>query len=185
MQEAVVSMVLDAIYSGLYPVRQSCADVSVRCGGGSDTAPPSGLARPRRRLTELMVKAARERRPPAAGARTWSLRFLRSPVAAHGDAAGRVTELELAVNRLDGDRVTSTAETERLPCQLLLTSTGSVVTARDGSHSSNPNSHRRYSLKLLLSLIAVVERVSLDLEKNFTIRYTFGCCFVIARIRQV
>ncbi|KAF0304231.1 NADPH:adrenodoxin oxidoreductase, mitochondrial [Amphibalanus amphitrite] len=82
------------------------------------------LPRPRRRLTELMVKAARDRRSPADGRRSWSLRFLRSPLEAHGDAAGRVAELRLAVNRLDGDKVAATGETERLPCQLLITSTG-------------------------------------------------------------
>ena len=90
--------------------------------------PFSELPRPRRRLTELLVKSARARRRGGPDERrTWSLRFLRSPLEALGDADGRVAGLRLAVNALDGDGVRDTGETERIDCQLLLRSTGSVA----------------------------------------------------------
>lgn len=86
------------------------------------------LPRPRKRLVELMVQTS-ERQSNGAQPRSWELRFLRSPVRFLADSStGRVSGLELAVNRLEttgtGTRAVPMGETEIMPCQMVLKSIG-------------------------------------------------------------
>lgn len=68
----------------------------------------SDLPRPRKRLTELMVKTALERPGEKeqerwnSASRVWGFRFFRSPVEVLPDATGKkVAAVRLAVNRLE------------------------------------------------------------------------------------
>lgn len=104
----------------------------------------SSLKRPRKRLTELMVKTALE--PPSEkqlklwgnAQKSWELRLLRSPLAILGQDS-QVSALQLGVNRLEGpnltedQKVVSTGETETLECGLVLRSIGyKSVKVEDG-----------------------------------------------------
>ncbi|XP_022445390.2 NADPH:adrenodoxin oxidoreductase, mitochondrial isoform X1 [Delphinapterus leucas] len=91
--------------------------------------------RPRKRLMELLLRAAVEkpgvaeaaRRAPAP--RAWGLRFLRSPQRVLPSPDGRrVAGIRLAVTRLEGvgeaTRAVPTGDVEDLPCGLVLSSIG-------------------------------------------------------------
>ncbi|XP_074475247.1 NADPH:adrenodoxin oxidoreductase, mitochondrial [Sebastes fasciatus] len=93
------------------------------------------LPRPRKRLTELMLKTAleipgekeRERRNEAS--HVWGLRFFRSPVEILADPdRNRAAGIRLAVNRLEGSgegaRAVLTGEVEDVPCGLVVSSIG-------------------------------------------------------------
>lgn len=93
------------------------------------------VPRPRKRLTELMLKTAletpgekeQERRSKAS--RFWSFRFYRSPIAVLPDADGKRTAgIRLAINRLEGSgegaRAVLTGEEEVVPCGLVISSIG-------------------------------------------------------------
>ncbi|KAK2820927.1 hypothetical protein Q5P01_023886 [Channa striata] len=93
------------------------------------------LPRPRKRLTELMVKTAleipvekeQERRDKAS--RIWGFRFFRSPVEILADPNHRRTAgIRLAVNRLEGSgeraRAVLTGEVEDVRCGLIISSIG-------------------------------------------------------------
>ncbi|XP_019939131.2 NADPH:adrenodoxin oxidoreductase, mitochondrial [Paralichthys olivaceus] len=93
------------------------------------------LPRPRKRLTELMLKTAletpgekeQERRSKAS--RTWGFRFFRSPVEVLADPEhNRTAGIRLAVNRLEGSgegaRAVLTGEVEDVSCGLVISSIG-------------------------------------------------------------
>ncbi|KAM9774070.1 NADPH:adrenodoxin oxidoreductase, mitochondrial isoform X1 [Syngnathus typhle] len=94
-----------------------------------------GLPRPRKRLTELLLKAAlelptkeeEERRSKAS--RSWGLRFFRSPVLVLPNSDGTGTAaIRLAVNKLEGSgeaaRAVLTDEVEEVTCGLVISSVG-------------------------------------------------------------
>uniref|UniRef100_A0A1A7WD63 NADPH:adrenodoxin oxidoreductase, mitochondrial n=1 Tax=Iconisemion striatum TaxID=60296 RepID=A0A1A7WD63_9TELE len=93
------------------------------------------LPRPRKRLTELMLKTAlevptekeQERRKNAS--RTWGFRFFRSPVEILArPSCNRVAGIRLAVNKLEGSgeraQAVLTGEVEDVPCGLVINSIG-------------------------------------------------------------
>ncbi|KAI4790376.1 hypothetical protein KUCAC02_034681, partial [Chaenocephalus aceratus] len=94
------------------------------------------LPRPRKRLTELMLKTAmetpgekeHERREKAS--RIWGLRFYRSPVEilADPERSSRTAGIRLAVNKLEGSgeeaRAVLTGEMEDVSCGLIISSIG-------------------------------------------------------------
>ncbi|OPJ88629.1 NADPH:adrenodoxin oxidoreductase, mitochondrial [Patagioenas fasciata monilis] len=90
--------------------------------------------RPRKRLTELMIKTALEKREKAvevqAGApREWGLKFQRSPQAVLPAADGRRARgVRLALTRLEGSgdsaKAVPTGDVEELECGLVLSSIG-------------------------------------------------------------
>ncbi|XP_051889080.1 NADPH:adrenodoxin oxidoreductase, mitochondrial [Pristis pectinata] len=93
------------------------------------------LPRPRKRLTELMIKAAlemssaKEAELRAAATKEWCLRFLRSPLEIIPCKDGkRVGGILLSVTKLEGSfesaRAIQTEDTEDLECGLVLTSIG-------------------------------------------------------------
>ncbi|CAL8262776.1 unnamed protein product [Arctogadus glacialis] len=93
------------------------------------------IPRPRKRLTELMLKTAvdppaeKERQRRQAASLSWGLRFLRSPLEVlAGPDGARVAGIRLAVNRLegtgDGSVAVPTGEVETLDCGLVITSIG-------------------------------------------------------------
>lgn len=93
------------------------------------------MPRPRKRLTELLLRTAAEKpeREEAAcraeAPRAWGLRFLRSPQQVLPSPDGqRVAGIRLAVTRLEGVGETAwavpTGDTEDLPCGLVLSSVG-------------------------------------------------------------
>nr|XP_032823223.1 NADPH:adrenodoxin oxidoreductase, mitochondrial [Petromyzon marinus] len=95
----------------------------------------SSLPRPRKRLSELLLKAATEQRSrdPAveAGGREWELLFLRSPtsiVASDGGASPHVAAVRFTVNQLEGEGdgavAASTGREEQLACGAVLRSVG-------------------------------------------------------------
>ncbi|XP_037664798.1 NADPH:adrenodoxin oxidoreductase, mitochondrial isoform X2 [Choloepus didactylus] len=91
--------------------------------------------RPRRRLTELLLRTATEK-PGVEGAacqavasRSWGLRFFRSPQQVLPSPDGqRAAGIRLAVTRLEGageaTKAVTTGDTEDLPCGLVLSSIG-------------------------------------------------------------
>ncbi|XP_015426241.1 PREDICTED: NADPH:adrenodoxin oxidoreductase, mitochondrial [Myotis davidii] len=93
------------------------------------------MPRPRKRLTELLLRTATEKPEGeeaarrAVAARAWGLRFFRSPqqVLPSPDRQ-RVAGIRLAVTRLEGVGETAwavpTGDTEDLPCGLVLSSVG-------------------------------------------------------------
>lgn len=93
------------------------------------------VARPRKRLTELMLKTAleqpgqKEQERRTAAHRSWAFRFYRSPLEVLPDAQGqRAAAIRLAVNRLEGSgekaRAVLTGEEEVVPCGLVISSIG-------------------------------------------------------------
>ncbi|XP_055085481.1 NADPH:adrenodoxin oxidoreductase, mitochondrial [Periophthalmus magnuspinnatus] len=93
------------------------------------------VARPRKRLTELLLKTALE--PPGekeqqrrnTADRSWGFLFYRSPLEVLPDPSGtRTAALRLAVNRLEGSgeaaRAVLTGEEEVMPCGLVISSIG-------------------------------------------------------------
>ncbi|XP_028264435.1 NADPH:adrenodoxin oxidoreductase, mitochondrial [Parambassis ranga] len=93
------------------------------------------LPRPRKRLTELMMKTAletpgekeQERRSKAS--RVWGFRFFRSPVEILADSeGGRTAGVRLAVTRLEGSgegaQALLTGEVEDVSCGLIISSIG-------------------------------------------------------------
>ncbi|KAM4624430.1 NADPH:adrenodoxin oxidoreductase, mitochondrial isoform 2-T2 [Polymixia lowei] len=93
------------------------------------------LPRPRKRLTELMVKTAleipgqKEQKRYSMASRIWGLRFFRSPleVLPTSDLT-RAAGIRLAVNRLEGSgegaRTVPTGEVEDVTCGLVISSIG-------------------------------------------------------------
>ncbi|CAL1615236.1 unnamed protein product [Knipowitschia caucasica] len=95
----------------------------------------TAVARPRKRLTELILKTAleapgeKEQERRRAALRSWGFRFYRSPLEVTADPSGtRVGALTLAVNRLEGSaeaaRAVLTGEQEVVPCGLVISSIG-------------------------------------------------------------
>ncbi|TNN48349.1 NADPH:adrenodoxin oxidoreductase, mitochondrial [Liparis tanakae] len=93
------------------------------------------LPRPRKRLTELMLKTAlevpgeKEQRRRSEASRVWGFRFFRSPVEILADPEGsRTAGIRLAVNRLEGSgegaRAVLTGEVEDVTCGLVISSIG-------------------------------------------------------------
>ncbi|XP_013002496.1 NADPH:adrenodoxin oxidoreductase, mitochondrial isoform X3 [Cavia porcellus] len=93
------------------------------------------IPRPRKRLTELLLRTATEKlgaeeaARQASASRAWGLRFFRSPQQVLPSADGqRVAGIRLAVTRLEGvgeaTRAVPTGEIEDLPCGLVLSSVG-------------------------------------------------------------
>lgn len=93
------------------------------------------LPRPRKRLTELLVKSALEAPGEKESARRgqcnreWGLRFFRSPVAVlPSDDGKRAAGVRLSVTRLEGSGESTvavlTGETEDISCGLILSSIG-------------------------------------------------------------
>ncbi|XP_008586493.1 PREDICTED: NADPH:adrenodoxin oxidoreductase, mitochondrial-like [Galeopterus variegatus] len=91
--------------------------------------------RPRKRLTELLLRTATEKpgveeaARQALASRAWGLRFFRSPQQVLPSPDGqRAAGIRLAVTRLEGDgeatRAVPTGDTEDLPCGLVLSSVG-------------------------------------------------------------
>nr|XP_044601133.1 NADPH:adrenodoxin oxidoreductase, mitochondrial isoform X1 [Equus asinus] len=93
------------------------------------------VPRPRKRLTELLLRTATEKpgaeeaARQASASRTWGLRFFRSPQQVLPSPDGRqVAGIRLAVTRLEGvgdtTRAVPTGDVEDLPCGLVLSSVG-------------------------------------------------------------
>ncbi|XP_066442426.1 NADPH:adrenodoxin oxidoreductase, mitochondrial isoform X2 [Eleutherodactylus coqui] len=93
------------------------------------------LPRPRKRLTELLVKSAleepgeKEAVRRAQCTREWGLRFFRSPIAVLPSEDGkRASGVRLSVTRLEGSGESAvsvpTGETEDMPCGLIFSSIG-------------------------------------------------------------
>ncbi|XP_041491858.1 NADPH:adrenodoxin oxidoreductase, mitochondrial isoform X1 [Microtus oregoni] len=93
------------------------------------------VPRPRRRLTELLLRTATEKpgveeaARQALASRAWGLRFFRSPQQVLPTPDGqRVAGIRLAVTRLEGvgesTQAVPTGEVEDLPCGLVLSSVG-------------------------------------------------------------
>ncbi|XP_028023212.2 NADPH:adrenodoxin oxidoreductase, mitochondrial isoform X2 [Balaenoptera acutorostrata] len=93
------------------------------------------VPRPRKRLMELLLRAATEKPGVAEAARwasaprAWGLRFLRSPQQVLPSPDGRrAAGIRLAVTRLEGvgeaTRAVATGDVEDLPCGLVLSSIG-------------------------------------------------------------
>ncbi|XP_035002278.1 NADPH:adrenodoxin oxidoreductase, mitochondrial [Hippoglossus stenolepis] len=99
------------------------------------TEAPKDLPRPRKRLTELMLKTAletpgeKEQQRRKEASRTWGFRFFRSPVEVLADPQrSRTAGIRLAVNRLEGSgeraRAVLTGEVEDVSCGLVINSIG-------------------------------------------------------------
>ncbi|XP_018424086.1 PREDICTED: NADPH:adrenodoxin oxidoreductase, mitochondrial [Nanorana parkeri] len=95
------------------------------------------LPRPRKRLTELLMKTAlekpgeKEAMRRSQSDREWGLRFLRSPVTVLPSEDGkRAAGVRLSVTRLEGNGenavAVSTGETEDISCGLILSSIGYI-----------------------------------------------------------
>lgn len=93
------------------------------------------VARPRKRLTELMLKTAlelpgqKEQERRSSAHRSWALRFCRSPVEVLPDVRGeRAAAIRLALNRLEGSgekaQAVLTGKEEVVPCGLVISSIG-------------------------------------------------------------
>ncbi|XP_042363904.1 NADPH:adrenodoxin oxidoreductase, mitochondrial [Plectropomus leopardus] len=93
------------------------------------------LPRPRKRLTELMLKTAleipgeKEQEKQNKASRIWGLRFFRSPVEILADPdRNRTAGIRLAVNRLegsgDGAKAVLTGEVEDVSCGMVISSIG-------------------------------------------------------------
>ncbi|XP_024861695.1 NADPH:adrenodoxin oxidoreductase, mitochondrial isoform X2 [Kryptolebias marmoratus] len=93
------------------------------------------LPRPRKRLTELMLKTAvetpgeKEQRRRASASRVWGFRFFRSPVEILAEPGrGRAAGIRLAVSRLEGSgegaRAVLTGDVEDVSCGLVISSIG-------------------------------------------------------------
>ncbi|XP_018617656.1 NADPH:adrenodoxin oxidoreductase, mitochondrial isoform X2 [Scleropages formosus] len=87
------------------------------------------LPRPRKRLTELLLKAAQGSAGSAQATRQWGFRFLRSPVEIRPSSdVTRTAGIRLAVNRLEGSgenaQAVPTGEVEDLQCGLVINSIG-------------------------------------------------------------
>uniref|UniRef100_A0A8D3D088 NADPH:adrenodoxin oxidoreductase, mitochondrial n=1 Tax=Scophthalmus maximus TaxID=52904 RepID=A0A8D3D088_SCOMX len=93
------------------------------------------VPRPRKRLTELMLKTAleipgeKEQQRRSMASRTWGFRFFRNPVEVLADpGSNRTAGVRLAVNRLEGSgeggRAVLTGEVEDVSCGLVINSIG-------------------------------------------------------------
>ncbi|XP_041942725.1 NADPH:adrenodoxin oxidoreductase, mitochondrial [Alosa sapidissima] len=100
------------------------------------------LPRPRKRLTELMLKALKEQAAKEAH-RKWGFRFLRSPqeVLASRDGS-RAAAIRLALNRLEGSgegaRAVPTGEVEEVQCGVIISSIGYKSLAIDPAVPYDP-----------------------------------------------
>ncbi|MFT7804193.1 NADPH:adrenodoxin oxidoreductase, mitochondrial isoform X1 [Arapaima gigas] len=87
------------------------------------------LSRPRKRLTELLLKAAQGSAGGAEASRQWGFRFLRSPAEILPSAdMSKTAGIRLAINKLEGSgenvRAVPTGEVEELECGLVISSIG-------------------------------------------------------------
>ncbi|XP_076856100.1 NADPH:adrenodoxin oxidoreductase, mitochondrial isoform X2 [Brachyhypopomus gauderio] len=87
------------------------------------------LPRPRKRLTELMMKTLKMDNGEQEGSKQWGFRFLRSPLKVLPGADGkRVAGIRLAVNRLEGSGegalAKPTGKTEDIECGMVIYSIG-------------------------------------------------------------
>ncbi|KAF9581896.1 NADPH-adrenodoxin reductase [Lunasporangiospora selenospora] len=84
------------------------------------------LERPRKRLMGLLEKGAKESKPDQP--KSWTLKFLRSPLGFHGDDQGTLKSIDLGINRLEGEagsrRAVATGDKESLDCGLAFRSIG-------------------------------------------------------------
>ncbi|XP_030629141.1 NADPH:adrenodoxin oxidoreductase, mitochondrial [Chanos chanos] len=95
--------------------------------GISDTL--KDLPRPRKRLTELMLKAVKEAKEETDARKRWGFRFLRSPVEVlAGPDGARAAAIRLAVNKLEGSgdaaRAVTTGQVEDVECGMIISSIG-------------------------------------------------------------
>ncbi|XP_076024028.1 NADPH:adrenodoxin oxidoreductase, mitochondrial isoform X2 [Genypterus blacodes] len=100
----------------------------------------TALPRPRRRLTELMMKTAlsSEQQRSSGASRVWGFRFFRSPVEVLASPdRSRAAGVRLAVTRLEGEgegaRAVLTGEVEDVSCGLVISSIGYKSLAIDPS----------------------------------------------------
>uniref|UniRef100_A0AAY4A3M4 NADPH:adrenodoxin oxidoreductase, mitochondrial n=1 Tax=Denticeps clupeoides TaxID=299321 RepID=A0AAY4A3M4_9TELE len=87
------------------------------------------LPRPRKRLTELIMKTLNEDHRGRQGVKRWGFRFFRSPLEVLPSADGsRASGIRLAVNKLEGvgDAVTAvpTSEVDEIACGMIISSIG-------------------------------------------------------------
>ncbi|XP_036394074.1 NADPH:adrenodoxin oxidoreductase, mitochondrial [Megalops cyprinoides] len=87
------------------------------------------LPRPRKRLTELMLKAAQGSCEGGGAEKRWGFRFLRSPVEIlPAPDVSRAAGIRLGINRLEGSgegaRAVPTGEVEDVECGLIISSIG-------------------------------------------------------------
>lgn len=91
----------------------------------------SKLARPRKRLTELMLDSLSKQSSVESSGKTFSPIFFRSPQSVHHE--GDEFLLDLTINELKEDSAVATEYTESLPTDLLLTSIGYTSIREDSS----------------------------------------------------
>ncbi|XP_055702093.1 NADPH:adrenodoxin oxidoreductase, mitochondrial [Phlebotomus papatasi] len=89
------------------------------------------LARPRKRLTELMLDSLSKQSSVESSGKTFSPIFFRSPQSVHRE--GEEFLLNLTINELKGDSAVATGSTESLPTDLLLTSIGYTSLREDST----------------------------------------------------
>uniref|UniRef100_A0AAR2L2X1 NADPH:adrenodoxin oxidoreductase, mitochondrial n=1 Tax=Pygocentrus nattereri TaxID=42514 RepID=A0AAR2L2X1_PYGNA len=87
------------------------------------------LPRPRKRLTELMMKTVKTESGQHKANKSWGFRFLRSPLEVlPGPDGKRVAGIRLAVNKLEGSgedaKAVPTGQTEDLECGMVISSIG-------------------------------------------------------------
>ncbi|XP_063075624.1 NADPH:adrenodoxin oxidoreductase, mitochondrial [Engraulis encrasicolus] len=120
------------------------------------------LPRPRKRITELMLKALKEQQAKEADTkgrdlgRKWGFRFLRGPLEVLPSPDGtHAAGIRLGINRLEGSgegaRAVSTGQVEDIPCGLVISSIGyksvpiETSVPFDLRHHIVPNSNGRVS----------------------------------------
>ena len=104
------------------------------------------LPRPKRRITDLILKSHREGLEflrsgggsGTEGERSWEQLWNRSPVGLVTNRSGWVEALELGVNRMEGERAVETGETEELECDLVIPSLGYVSQSIPGVRGRVP-----------------------------------------------
>ncbi|XP_026988586.1 NADPH:adrenodoxin oxidoreductase, mitochondrial isoform X2 [Tachysurus fulvidraco] len=102
------------------------------------------LPRPRKRLTELMLKSLKVDERSQEANKQWGFRFLLSPVKVLPSADGKkVAGIRLAVNKLEGSgekaRARPTGQTQDLECGLLISSIGYKSLPIDSSVPFDPH----------------------------------------------
>lgn len=81
-----------------------------------------GLPRPRKRLTELIVKSSEQNVEDPKG-KHWTLKFLRSPVGVRELDGGRLS-VKFEVNRVEGEKAVGTGVFEEIECDVVFRSVG-------------------------------------------------------------
>jgi adrenodoxin-NADP+ reductase len=89
------------------------------------------LQRPRKRITELMLKSLEESKSGGSAAKTFQPIFFRAPAAIHSKDGSRVDALDLTVTKLVGDKAVATDASETLEAGLICRSIGYKSTSVD------------------------------------------------------